>query len=54
MTLMIKSDPRTDQEIREEDEDRTGRPRCIGCGKFLKISASWNQCADCDTRSYDY
>lgn len=30
------------------------RPQCIGCGKFLKRDAKWNQCADCDTRDYDY
>jgi len=42
------------REERERDEAKTGRPRCIGCGKFLKVDADWNQCADCDTRSYDY
>lgn len=27
------------------------RPQCIGCGKFLKMKSTWNQCADCDTRT---
>lgn len=35
---------------RELDEAKTGRGRCIGCGKFLKNDARWNQCSDCDTR----
>lgn len=34
----------------EWDEAKTGQLRCIGCGKFLKRDADWNQCADCDTR----
>ena len=41
----------TDREIRERDEAKTGRLRCIGCGRFLADDANWNQCADCDTRS---
>ena len=25
-------------------------PRCIGCKKFIRTDADWNQCPDCDTR----
>lgn len=32
------------------DREKTGRPRCIGCAKFLKVDATWNQCASCDIR----
>lgn len=41
----------TPREEEEEDYRKTGRWRCIGCGKFLAADAGWNQCADCDTRS---
>jgi hypothetical protein len=34
----------------EQDRAKTGRWRCIGCGKFLRDDGDWNQCADCDTR----
>jgi hypothetical protein len=26
-------------------------PRCIGCKRFIRRSANWNQCPDCDTRT---
>lgn len=32
------------------DRAKTGRLRCIGCGRFVKFTRRWNQCADCDTR----
>jgi rubrerythrin len=35
----------------EEDRERTGRWRCIGCGRFLRSDGDWNQCPDCDTRT---
>lgn len=40
----------TEPDPRRVDEEKTGRPRCIGCGKFLRVDARWNQCGDCDTR----
>ena len=33
-----------------DDRERTGRWRCIGCGRFLRNDGNWNQCPDCDTR----
>jgi hypothetical protein len=32
------------------DRAKTGRIRCIGCGRFVKFIRRWNQCPDCDTR----
>lgn len=32
------------------DRAKTGRLRCIGCGRFIAFARHWNQCVDCDTR----
>lgn len=31
-------------------DNPNAQPYCIGCGKFLRRDAGWNQCGDCDTR----
>ncbi len=41
---------RTPEEEAEQDRQKTGRWRCIGCSRFLKDDANWNQCPECDTR----
>lgn len=52
MTPVINwnDDYKTPEERREEDERKTGRIRCIGCGRFVAKARHWNQCADCDVR----
>jgi hypothetical protein len=46
----MQFDTRTPEQRKTDDRAKTGRLRCIGCGKFLKDNARWNQCAGCDTR----
>lgn len=46
----VRGEPLNEEGLRLVDEIKTGRPRCIGCGKFLKVDRDWNQCSDCDTR----
>jgi hypothetical protein len=44
---------RSNEEIEERDRKKTGRVRCIGCGKFVAKRRKWNQCSDCDTRDIE-
>ena len=37
----------TPQEREDADREATGRVRCIGCGRFVREDAHWNQCPDC-------
>lgn len=39
-----------DRDRTRRDMKKTGRVRCIGCGRFVRFDAHWNQCPDCDTR----
>jgi len=53
-TVNLKTNDRGEVEVIDEveaDRKLTGRVRCIGCGRFVRMDAHWNQCADCDTRT---
>lgn len=38
---------KTQEELTQEGEAKTGQIRCIGCGRFVRRSDRWNQCSDC-------